>query len=209
MVSLDSSVCGLDVRGLERRLADYQGVYDYAERPDVHFVRVTCPALEHLRCDVVRRSANGPLLLAVKIELGREAEVSQLDLHLIVEEQIAELEVPMDYAVRVQVLERVDDLLSVALDFQLVQALAPLQELVHALVLAELEQDVHILAVLEEVEELGDVGMLDRPVNFDLTHQLLLCSTPLQRGLLDDFGCTDCLRVHLNELVALGESALS
>ena len=193
LVPFDSSVRGLDVRRLERRLADDQRVHDYAQGPDVDFVRVACPTLQHFRCDVVGCSANGPLLLAIKIELGGKTEVSQLDLHLVVEEQVAELEVSVDYAVRVQVLERVDDLLGVALDLELVQALAPLQQLVHALVLAQLEQNVHILAVLEEVQELGHVGMLDRPVNFDFTHQLLLRPAPLQRGLLDNFGGTYCL----------------
>ena len=115
----------------------------------------------------------------------------------------------MNYAVRVQVFERINDLLGVALDLQLMQALPPLQELVHALVLAQLEEDIHILAVFEEVQELGHVRMLDRPVNFDLTHQLLLRPTPLQRGLLNDLGRAHCLRVHLHELVALGEAALS
>ena len=51
--------------------------------------------------------------------------------------------------------------------------------------------------------------MLDRPVNFDLAHQLLLCPAPLQRGLLDDLGCAHCLRVRLHELVALRETTLS
>ena len=86
LVSLDSSVRGLDIRGLERRLANYQGVNDDAQRPDVYLVGVACPALQHFRCDVVRCSANGPLLLAVKIELGGKTEISQLDLHLVVEE---------------------------------------------------------------------------------------------------------------------------
>ena len=51
--------------------------------------------------------------------------------------------------------------------------------------------------------------MLDRPVNFDLAHQLLLRPAPLQRGLLDDLGCADRLRVHLHQLIAFGEATLS
>ena len=209
MVPFDSSVGGLDVGRLERRLPDDQGVHDDAERPYVDFVRVACPTLQDFRCDVVGRSTDSPLLLAIKIELGGETKVSQLDLHLVVEEQIAELEIPVDYTVRVQVLERMDDLLSVALDFELMQALTPLQELIHTLVLAELEEDVHIFAVLEEMQELGHVRMLDRPVNFDFAHELLLGPASLQRGLLDNFGRAYRLRVHLHELVAFGEAALA
>ena len=121
---------------------------------------MTGSTLKHFGCDVVRRSANSPLLLAVKIELGGKTEVSQLDLHLVVEEQVAELEVSVDYAVRVQVLERVDDLLGVALDLELVETLAPLQQLVHALVAAELEENVDTLAVLEKVHELRHILVL-------------------------------------------------
>lgn len=86
LIPLDPSVRGLDIGGLERRLADDQGVNDDAQGPDVYLVGVTCSALQHFRSDVVGRSANCPLLLAVKIELGGETEVSQLDLHLVVEE---------------------------------------------------------------------------------------------------------------------------
>jgi hypothetical protein len=209
LVSLDPSVRGLDVSGLERRLADYQSIQDYTERPDVDLVGVACSAFEYFWCDVVWRTTNGPLLLSVKIELCGETKVSQFDLHLIVEEQVAELEISVDHTVGVQVLERVDHLLGVALDLELVQALAPLQKLVHALVLAQLEQDVHILTVFKEMKKLGNIWMLDRPVNFDLTHQLLLRPAPLQRGLLDDLGRAHRLRVHLHELVALGEATLS
>lgn len=109
----------------------------------------------------------------------------------------------------VQVLQRVDDLLRVAFDLQLVQSLAAFQQFVHALILAKLQQDIHIFTVFEEMKKLGHIRMLDRPVNFDFTHQLLLCSASLQRGLLNNFGCADRLRVHLDELVAFGKAALS
>jgi len=84
LVSLDSSVRGFDVSGLERRLADDQRVQDDAEGPDVDFVRVACSPLEHFRRDIVRRAANSSLLLAIKVEFGCQAEVSQLDLHLVI-----------------------------------------------------------------------------------------------------------------------------
>jgi len=46
-------------------------------------------------------------------------------------------------------------------------------------------------------------------VNFDLTHQLLLCSTSLEGGLLNNFSGANRLCVHLNELVTFCESTLS
>jgi hypothetical protein len=100
-------------------------------------------------------------------------------------------------------------LAGVTLDLDFVQALAPLQQLVETLVLAELKQNVDTLAVLEKVLKLRNVLVLDRAVNFDLTHQLLLGAAPLQRALLDDLGRRDRLGVALHELVALGEAALA
>jgi hypothetical protein len=49
-------------------------------------------ALEDLRSDVVGRAADGLLLLLVVLKAGGEAEVAQLDLHVLVEEEVAEFE---------------------------------------------------------------------------------------------------------------------
>ena len=115
----------------------------------------------------------------------------------------------MDHAVRVQILEGVDNLLGVALDLEFMESLAALQKFVHALILAELKQDIHIFTILEKLKELSHIGMLDRPVNFDFTHQLLFCPTSLQRRLLDNFGGTNCLCLHRNELVAFCEATFT
>ena len=82
----------------------------------------------------------------------------------------------MDDPVRVQILESLNDLKCVALDLQLMKSLAPLDQFVHALVLTQLKQYVHILAVFKEMLEQADMVVLDGPVNLDLTHQLLLGS---------------------------------
>ena len=89
------------------------------------------------------------------------------------------------------------------------ESLAALQKFVHALILAELKQDIHIFTILEKLKELSHIGMLDRPVNFDFTHQLLFCPTSLQRRLLDNFGGTNCLCLHLNELIAFCEATFT
>ena len=86
----------------------------------------------------------------------------------------------MDNTMGVQILESIDNLLCVAFDLQFMQSLAALQKLVHALVLTQFKQDIHILTVFEKMKELSDICMLDRPVNFDFTHQLLFCPTSLQ-----------------------------
>ena len=46
---------------------------------------------------------------------------------------------------RVQVLESLDDLQSVTLYLELMETLAPLQQLIHTLILTELKENIHIL----------------------------------------------------------------
>ena len=72
-------------------------------------------AFEDFGRNVVRRTANGALFLAVEVEFGRQAEIAQLDLHLVVQEEVAQLEIAMDDTMRVQILQGVDDLNSIAL----------------------------------------------------------------------------------------------
>jgi len=57
-----------------------------------------------------------------------------------------------------------------------VKALPSAQKFVEALILAHLQQDIYVIAVLEEVLKLNDVLVLDGPVDFNLTHQLLFCA---------------------------------
>ena len=205
----DSPVRCFDVGRFERRLADDKSVDDDAERPDINFIRVTALAFEHLGCDVVRSTANSSLLFTVKVELRRQTEVAQLDLHLVVEEKISEFQVAMDYSVLVKVLKRINDLRSVALDFQFVKALAPFEKLVHALILAKLEKDVYIFAVLEEVLEVAHIVMLDASMNLDLAHKLLFRATFREAGLLDDLSCMDESCVGIDEFVAFCEATLT
>lgn len=63
----------------------------------------------------------------------------------------------MDDAVRVQVLKSVYDLHSVALHLDLVQPLPPPQQLIHALIVTELQQYVNVLCILEEVLKLDNM----------------------------------------------------
>ena len=164
-------------------------------------------ALKHLWSDVVWRTANGALFFTVEIEFGGQTKVTQLDLHLVVEEEVAELQVAVDDPVRVQVLQSVYYLHCVALHFELMESFSALEQLVHRLILAEFQQDVHILAVFEKVLEVAHVRVLDTAMDLDLAHELLLGSTLGQRRLLDDLGGVDEVGVCVDEFEALSEAA--
>jgi hypothetical protein len=170
LVSFDSSVCGFDISGFKGRFANDQGVNDYTERPNIHFVRMSCSSFQHFRRDVVRSTANGSFLFSIKIELGSQTEVTQFDLHFIIDEQIAQLQVSVNDSVGVQVLQSTDDLHGVALDLQLVKSFPAFEKFIETVVGAQFKQDIDILHVFEKVHKLSHVHMLHRPVDFDLAH---------------------------------------
>lgn len=61
----------------------------------------------------------------------------------------------------VQVLEGMDDLHCVTLNFQLVKTLPSSEKFIHALVVAQLKQNVDVLSIFEEMLELDNVLMMD------------------------------------------------
>ena len=69
LISLDSSVCGLYVSGLEGRLAYDECVNDDSKRPDIDLVGMAGSSFKYLRCDIVGSTANGSLLFTVEIQL--------------------------------------------------------------------------------------------------------------------------------------------
>ena len=115
----------------------------------------------------------------------------------------------MNDAVRVQILECVDDLHCVTLHFEFVESLAPFQQLVHTCILAQFEQNIDILAIFEKVLEVTHVCMLDGAVNLDLTHELLFGTTLCQTGLLYDFRCMGELGLGIDEFEALRKATLA
>ena len=119
-VHSDPLVRRLNIRRLKRRLSDDQCVNNDTNRPDINLVRVTLLALQHLGCDIVRSTANGSLALTVKLEFCRQTEITDLHLHFVVKEEVTELQISVDDAMTVEVLDGRTDLIDVALDFQLV-----------------------------------------------------------------------------------------
>lgn len=199
----------LDVRCLKRGLADNKRVDYHTNGPDVDLVRMTLLAFEDLRCDIVGSTANRALPLTVELELGSETEITYFDFHLVVKEQVTELQISMDDAMTVEVLDGSADLVDVALDFEFVESLTSTQELIQRLILAELEEDVNILGVLEEVLETYDVVLMKRAMNLDLGHELLLGASLGECAFHDDLSGTDPFIFKVSELEAASETSLS
>jgi hypothetical protein len=170
---------------------------------------VTLLALEDFGGDVVRRTADGTFPLPVEFEFGGQAEITDFDFHFVVQEEIAQLEISVDYSVGVQVPHRIANLNDIALHLQLNQSFPSPEQFVQRLTLAQLEDDVNVLRILEEVLEADDVAVVEGPMNFDLAHELLLGPRLRQRRLVDYLGRRDAPRLRIRELVALGEAALA
>lgn len=94
-------VGGLDVGSLEGWLSDNESIKDDTDRPNIYLITVSLLAFKNLWRDIVGSTADGSLALPIKLEFGRQTEISDLDFHLIVEEEVAELQVTMDNSVGV------------------------------------------------------------------------------------------------------------
>ena len=66
----------------------------------------------------------------------------------------------MNNPVRVEILESIDDLHGVAFNFNFMQSLPPLEKLIQTLIVAEFQENIHILTVFKKVHELGHIRML-------------------------------------------------
>lgn len=163
--------------------------------------------LQDLGGDIVGRAADGLLDLALVFDPGGEPEVADLGVHLVVDEDVAQLEVPVDDGLRVDVDQGLDHLLDVYPGLVLGYPLPPLDQVLQRIVPTVLEQDVDILAILEGLDELNDVLVLEGPVNLYLDQQLVPLPL-LADGLLgDDLGCVYPLVLLADHLEALREAS--
>ena len=64
--------------------------------------------------------------------------------------------------------EWVDDLVEIVLNFHLNQSFSTFDELIQGLIGADLEQDVHVLVILEHMLEFNDVLVAEGLMDFDL-----------------------------------------
>lgn len=80
----------------------------------------------------------------------------------------------MDDSVTVKIFEGATNLVDITLGFQLVESLPSSKELIQRLIRAELEQDVDVLGIFKEVLEPDDIIVMERSVDFDFRHELLL-----------------------------------
>lgn len=84
---------------------------------------MTCSSFQHFWSDIVWRTTNRSFLFTIEIELSGKTKVSQFDLHFVIQKQIAKFEITMNNSVRMEVLERRDDLEGVVFDLEFMKTL--------------------------------------------------------------------------------------
>ena len=159
--------------------------------------------------DVVWRAAQSLLPLPVVVHPRGQPEVSDLDLHGVVEEDVAELEVPVDDLVGVEILDAGEQLMHEVPRLWLRDGLASFVELHQGSAAAEFQDDVHEVGVLEVGEELHDVGIVESFVQADFLRHLLLLVSFSEEGLGNYLSSDDLARGYILQLVAFGESSLA
>lgn len=122
----------LQTLGLERWLANEQRVHDATDRPNVDLVAVAL-LVQNLRRDVVRRSAQRLLAFPFVLNFGGQPKVTDLDVQLVVQEQIAQLQISVDDVLIVQILDSRQHLVDVVPALVIGDDLTALVQLHHRL----------------------------------------------------------------------------
>jgi hypothetical protein len=172
----DSLISGLDIGCFKGRLTNEQGVDNYAKGPNVDFIRVALFGFKDFWSDIVGSTADGPFPLAVELQFSSKSEVSALDFHFVVKEEVANFKVSVNYSMAMQVFQSTAKLGHVALDFKFVETLSSPQLVIQCLIFAQLKQNIDIFRVLKEVLEADNIAVVQGPVNLNFGHQLLLSS---------------------------------
>ena len=110
---------------------------------------------------------------------------------------------------RMKVFERIDDLHGVALHFKFMKPLSSFQQFIHALILAQFQQNVNIFSIFEEMLELAYINMLDASVDFDFAHQLLFSPTFGKTRLLNYLCSVHIICVRIDKLPTFCKSSFS
>ena len=82
----------------------------------------------------------------------------------------------MDDSVTVQVFDGGANLVYIALNFEFMEPFSSPEQFIQWLILAQLKENINILSIFKEVLKAHDVVVVQRPVDLDFRHELLLCS---------------------------------
>jgi len=131
---------------------------------------------EHFRRNIVWRSTDGLLPLARILYQSGKSEVSDLDVHVSIKEQVPELEVAMDDLMGVHVVACPNELDHEEAGFGLREAATTTEHVHERARSTEFQGHVHVVSIFETILEVDDVGMFKRAMNFDFCVELWINS---------------------------------
>lgn len=169
----DLRVCVLEALRFKWRLSSQERVHYAANGPNVDLIGVAL-LIEDLWSDVVRSTAEGFLAFSVVFDTSGQAKVADLYMQVVVQEEIAELEIAMDDFVVVKVLDAAHNLMDVITAFVFSNDLSALMQFHHGALFAQLEDDVNVERVVEEAVEAHNVPVVQGLMNLDLLSHLFL-----------------------------------
>ena len=130
IIQFDPFVSLLDVWCLKWWSSKQQCVDDDSDWPYVSFVWMTCFAAEHLRSDVIGSSTYGSFLLAIEHDSCGKAEVTYLELHVLTQEQVSKLQIPVYNLVGMHVFDCRNQLCHITLDLYICEPAPSLDHVV-------------------------------------------------------------------------------
>lgn len=89
--------------------------------------------LKYLRCYIIRRPTYGSPFLPRKANLGSQAKITHLDMHILIEEKISQFEIPMNDFLGMQILQGLQNLQHKVPDLILCEPPFPLDEVIQSL----------------------------------------------------------------------------
>jgi hypothetical protein len=167
-------VDGLDVFGLEGRTADDEGVQNDADGPGVDFEAVAVDGVEEdLWGDIIRSAAYCLFALPGALDECCEAKIADLDVHVCVEEEVAELEIAVDDLVGVHIVAGADELNHEEAGFGLGEAAAAAEHVHEGSTGTEFEGHVDVLVIFEAFLESNNVGVFEGAVDLNFCVELM------------------------------------
>ena len=179
----------------ERRIATQEFVSQYSNTPIVNS-RIIGLVIDYLRSQVIQ--CTGYCLTELMRSVDRPAEISDLRIvlydqvvgmmeYVISEENVLWLDVTMNYAHIMTIIDRSSDLSDIGRCSSFTESLARIQVLIHISTWTILQNHIHTLLVPKVAVHTQNVLVLQTGLDFNFTFNLLLDSTRIHQFLFNGF----------------------
>lgn len=169
----NSLVNSFDIFRLERRATDDKSVKNDANRPSINLEAVTVGGIEeHFWSYVIWCPTNRLLPLPGVFNQCSQTKVSDLNVHVGIQEDIAELEIPVDNLVHVHVVACTNELNHEETGLWFGEPASTAEHIHQGAVMTKLKGHIDVFIIFETVLEPDDVRVAESTVNLDFCVEL-------------------------------------